>query len=247
MTRRELIGTTIRGSVVALLTEVSNGFEGGKLMAQETQKQSASAAALLPAYRGDNQVQPLPFDPGKLKGLSEKLILSHYQNNYTGAVNRLNQIQRQLGDLPKDAAPYQMGSLKREEIIATNSMILHEFYFANLGGEAKAGGTIASLINASYGSLATWEQDFRLTSMSLGGGSGWVILNYNSRDNTVHNYWAWDHTHSLAWGVPLLVMDMYEHAYALDYGANARGYIDAFFQNVNWGEVNRRAQAVRRS
>src|SRR5262245_1038477 len=98
MTRRELIGTIIRGSVVALLAEVSNGFEGGNAMAQETQKQSASAAALLPAYRGDNKVQPLPFEPGKLKGLSEKLILSHYQNNYTGAVNRLNQIQRQLGD-----------------------------------------------------------------------------------------------------------------------------------------------------
>ena len=140
-----------------------------------------------------------------------------------------------------------MGSLKREEILATNSMILHEFYFANLGGDGKASGTITGLINAQYGSLATWEQEFRLTSMSLGGGSGWVILNYNFRDNTVHNYWAWDHTNSLAWGVPLLVMDMYEHAYAIDYGANARGYIDAFFQNINWDDVNRRAEAVRRS
>ena len=126
-------------------------------------------------------------------------------------------------------------------------MILHEPYFANLGGDGKASGTIASLINTGYGSLAAWEQDFRLTGMSLGGGSGWVILNYNYRDNAVHNYWAWDHTHSLAWGVPLLVMDMYEHAYAIDYGANARGYIDAFFQNINWDDVNRRAEMLRRS
>jgi Fe-Mn family superoxide dismutase len=126
-------------------------------------------------------------------------------------------------------------------------MVLHEFYFGNLGGDGKAGGTIANLINSHYGSLANWERDFRLTGMSLGGGSGWVILNYSYRDNVVHNYWAADHTNSLAWGVPLLVMDMYEHAYAMDYGANAAGYVDAFFQNLKWDEVNRRAEAVRRS
>jgi superoxide dismutase, Fe-Mn family len=111
----------------------------------------------------------------------------------------------------------------------------------------RPGGTIANLINAHHGSLADWERDFRLTGMSLGGGSGWVILNYSYRDNVVHNYWSADHTNSLAWGVPLLVMDMYEHAYAMDYGTNASGYIDAFFQNINWDEVDRRAEGVRRS
>jgi Fe-Mn family superoxide dismutase len=247
MTRRELMATIARTGLIAALSDFSNIFNGGTVMAQDTQKQGGSTGQLAPAYRGENQVKPLPFNAGKLKGLSEKLILSHHQNNYTGAVNRLNQIQRQIGNLPKDAPPYQMGSLKREEIIATNSMILHELYFANLGGDGKASGTIASLINAHYGSIAAWEQDFRLTGMSLGGGSGWVILNYNFRDNAVHNYWAWDHTHSLAWGVPLLVMDMYEHAYAIDYGANARGYVDAFFQNINWEDINRRAETARRS
>jgi len=245
MTRRELMTAIARAGLIAALSDFSNFFDGGNVMAQETDKRNS--ATLPPAYSGENTVKPLAFNAGKLKGLSEKLILSHHQNNYTGAVNRLNQIQRQIGNLPKDAQPYQMGSLKREEIIATNSMLLHEFYFGNLGGDGKASGTIAGLISTHYGSLATWEQDFRLTGMSLGGGSGWVILNYNFRDNTVHNYWAWDHTNSLAWGVPLLVMDMYEHAYALDYGANARGYIDAFFQNINWDEVNRRTESVRRS
>jgi superoxide dismutase, Fe-Mn family len=247
MTRRELMATIARTGLIAALSDLSNFFNGGTVMAQDTQKESGSGGQLALAYRGENQVKPLPFNAGKLKGLSEKLILSHHQNNYTGAVNRLNQIQRQIGNLPKDPQPYQMGSLKREEIIATNSMILHELYFANLGGDGKASGTIASLINGHYGSLAAWEQDFRLTGMSLGGGSGWVILNYNYRDNAVHNYWAWDHTHSLAWGLPLLVMDMYEHAYAIDYGANARGYIDAFFQNINWDDVNRRAEIPRPS
>jgi superoxide dismutase, Fe-Mn family len=138
----------------------------------------------------------LQFNPANLKGLSEKLIVSHHQNNYGGAVRRLNQIQQQIGGLPKDAQPYQMGSLKREEIVATNSMILHEFYFGNLGGDGKSSGTISKLINGHYGSVATWEQDFRRTGMSLGGGSGWVILNYSYRDNVVHNYWAADHTNS---------------------------------------------------
>lgn len=214
-------------------------------MAEETQQSSVSSLQLAPAYRGANQLKPLPFDPTKLNGLSEKLIISHHQNNYGGAVRRLNQIQQQIGSLPKDVPPYQMGSLKREELIATNSMILHEFYFDNLGGDGKASGTIVELINAEYGTFEAWEHDFSLTGMSLAGGSGWVILNYNPRENVVHNYWAWDHSHSLAWRVPLLVMDMYEHSYHMDYGANARGYIDAFFQNIAWDEVNRRAEEAR--
>jgi Fe-Mn family superoxide dismutase len=123
-------------------------------------------------------------------------------------------------------------------------MILHELYFGNLGGDGKPSGTTVTLIKAEYGSLETWEHEIRSTGLSLAGGSGWVILNYNAREGAVHNYWAADHTHSLTWGVPLLVMDMYEHAYHMDYGANAKGYIDAFFQNVNWDEVNRRAEAT---
>jgi len=151
---------------------------------------------------------------------------------------------QKLGRLPHDAPPYQMGSLKREELIATNSMLLHEGYFGNLGGDGKASGTVVDLISVEYGTFDMWEHDFRLTGMSLGGGSGWVILYYNPRDNAVHNYWAWDHTHSLAWGVPLLVMDLYEHAYHMDYGTNTGGYVDAFFRNIQWDEVNRRAEGA---
>ncbi|MGE0826125.1 MAG: superoxide dismutase [Candidatus Binatia bacterium] len=242
ITRREALGTLITGSVVIALMDVT---KGGQVMAEETSQTGTVTPQLAPAYRGANQIKPLPFEASKLKGLSEKLITSHHQNNYGGAVKRLNQIQQQIGSLPKDAAPYQMGSLKREELVATNSMILHEFYFANLGGDGKASGTIVDLLKTQYGTVETWEQDFRLTGLSLGGGSGWVILNYSPRENAVHNYWAADHTHSLAWGVPLLVMDMYEHSYQMDYGANARGYIDAFFQNINWDEVNRRAEEAR--
>jgi Fe-Mn family superoxide dismutase len=242
MTRREALGTLLTGSVAAALMDFT---KGGHVMAEETQPTGTAVPQLAPAYRGANQIKPLPFEAGKLKGLSEKLITSHHQNNYGGAVKRLNQIQQQIGSLPKDAAPYQMGSLKREELVATNSMILHEFYFDNLGGDGKASGTIADLIKTHYGAYEAWEQDFRLTGMSLGGGSGWVILNYNPRENAVHNYWSSDHTQNLVWGTPVLVMDMYEHAYQMDYGANAKGYIDAFFQNINWDAVNRRTEDTR--
>jgi Fe-Mn family superoxide dismutase len=235
LTRREAL-TVIAGTGVALATGVDLA-KGEKTM--------AATETLPPAYRGDHQPKPLAFDPAKLRGLSEKLLRSHHENNYTGAVKRLNLIQQQLGQLPKDAAAYQMGSLKREELIATNSMLLHELYFGNLGGDGKASGAIVDMLKAHYGSLETWEQEFRLTGLSLGGGSGWVVLAYDPHEKAAHTYWLWDHTHSLAWGTPLLVMDMYEHSYAMDYGANARGYIDAFFQNVQWDEVNRRAELAR--
>jgi Fe-Mn family superoxide dismutase len=215
-------------------------------MAETTPGASASPASLAPAYRGDHEIKPLPFDPTKLRGLSVKLITSHHQNNYAGAVRRLNQIQQQIGAMPKDAFPFQLGALKREELIASNSMILHELYFANLGGEGKPSGEIQQLVQAEYGTIEAWEDEFRLGGLSLAGGSGWMILAFDPRRQSVHNHWAGDHTQGPAGGVPLLVMDMYEHSYAQDYGANARSYIDSFLQNVDWHEVDRRAERARR-
>jgi superoxide dismutase, Fe-Mn family len=203
------------------------------------------APARPPTYRGEHQLKPLPFNPGKLQGLSEKLLTSHHQNNYGGAVKRLNLIQQQIAGLPNDAAPYQMGSLKREELIAANSMMLHELYFGNLGGNGRADGGVAKGLTSAFGATETWEHDFRLTGLSLGGGSGWVVLGFDPQTQDLHNWWSWDHAHNVAGGVPLLVMDMYEHSYHMDYGADAKGYIDAFFQNVNWEEVNRRLERAR--
>jgi Fe-Mn family superoxide dismutase len=235
LTRRESLAAVAGATVLALVG--GHSAEGGAAMPEKD--------GVPLAYRGQHQPKPLPFDPARLRGLSENILRSHHENNYTGAVKRLNLIQQQLGQIPTDAPPYQVGSLKREELIATNSMVLHEFYFANLGGDGKAGGNVVQLINGHYGSVDTWERDFRQTGLSLGGGSGWVVLAFDPHQQAVHNYWSWDHAHSLAWGTPLLVMDMYEHSYALDYGANARGYIDAFFANIQWDEVNRRAEHAR--
>ena len=246
--RKAIASMTVGGAGLALANLIGNdtarAVEGSKKM---TEGQTTATPEMARAFRGQHQPKPLPFDPTKLKGISEKLIKSHWENNYGGAVKALNAVEQRLGAMlqDKDLPPYVYGDLKREELIRTGSVVLHEHYFANLGGDGKASGTIVDLLKAQYGTVEMWEQDFRLTGMSLGGGSGWVILNYNPREQAVHHYWAADHTHSLAWGMPLLVMDMYEHAYHMDYGANARGYVDAFFQNINWDEVNRRAEDAR--
>lgn len=235
ITRREMLETAAWIGAGATL---ASGI-GGRAMAE------SAATPAPPAYRGEHAIRPLPFDPTKLKGLSEKLLVSHHENNYGGAVKRLNLIQQQLGSLPADAAPYQVGSLKREELIAANSMLLHELYFANLGGDGRPDGTAAALLKTHYGSLEAWEHEFRQTALSLGGGSGWVIVAYDAPSASLHNWWAWDHAHQVAAGVPVLVFDLYEHAYHMDYGAATKAYIDAFLANVQWDEVNRRVERAR--
>ena len=213
---------------------------GAVLLGNTVSAQPASKVASL-----KYEVKPLPFNPAKLQGISEKLIVSHHDKNYAGAVKRLSAIEEKIAQLPTDAAPFQMGSLKREALIATNSMILHEYYFDNLGGDGKIGGEIKNAITKQFGSLEAWEHDFKLTGQSLSGGSGWVILAYSPRDKKLLNVWSSDHQVSLASGAPILVMDMYEHAYQMDYGADAKAYIDAFFQNINWEEVDKRIRQVK--
>jgi superoxide dismutase, Fe-Mn family len=206
----------------------------------------ASALAFGPSLKaqvpapGAWPIKPLPFDPTKLKGISEKLIVSHHDNNYAGATRRIGQIQQMIAGLPANAPGFQMKGLKMEELIATNSAILHEEYFGNLGGDGKASGAVQQTISQHFGGFDKWEQEFRATSTSLGGGSGWTVLTFNFRDGKLHNSIAFDHTDNLAFGRPILVNDMFEHAYHMDYGSNAAGYIDAFMQNVNWGECSRR-------
>ena len=199
------------------------------------------------AFAGQHQPKPLPFDATKLTGISEKLIRSHHENNYTGAVKALNVVEQHLAEMGamKDMPAYLYGDLKREELIRTGSVVLHELYFANLGGNGKADGPAAKLIGQWFGDQAAWEGEFKRIGNALGGGSGWVIMAYDQHTRELHNYWAADHAHNAPFSVPLLIMDMYEHAYQMDYGAAAAKYIDAFMQNVNWEEVNRRVEALK--
>jgi Fe-Mn family superoxide dismutase len=181
------------------------------------------------------EAKPLAFDPKAIKGMSEKVLVSHYENNYVGAVKRLNAIGAQLAELDFAKAPnFMINGLKREELIAANSMILHEIYFDGLGGGTGATGALAQAIVRDFGSLERWRAEFSAMGKAEGGGSGWVILSYSPRDKRLVNQWAADHTTTLAGGRPVLVLDMYEHAYHMDYGAAAARYVDIYLEAIRW-------------
>jgi Fe-Mn family superoxide dismutase len=185
-------------------------------------------------------MKPLGCDPQRVKGMSEKLIVSHYENNYGGAVKRLNLITEQLAGLDFNTAPnFLINGLKREELIATNSMILHELFFDGLGDESRPAGDLAAAIARDFGSFERWRAEFIAMGKALGGGSGWVLLSYSSRDGKLVNQWAADHCHTLAGGQPILALDMYEHSYHIDYGAKAATYVDTFMHAIRWSNADR--------
>src|SRR5882672_1853774 len=194
------------------------------------------------AYDYQHAPTPLPFAGNALTGTSEKLIQSHWQNNYSGAVTALNvvrgRLKQALGDA--DTPAYVYNGLKREQLLRTGSVVLHELYFGNLGGDGKAAADLRTTIAASFGTFDTWESEFRRIGQGLGGGSGWVVLGLNHKLKLLENYWMADHATGPADTAPILVMDMYEHAYQMDFGAAAAKYIDAFFSNINWDTVAQR-------
>jgi len=240
-TRREWLAKVSAASALALLAK-----NGGANAMSDRQVQPPAAPPLqkpgdlAPAYRGVHAVVPLPFDPTKLRGISEKMIVSHHDNNYAGALKNLNKVENALAQTTKETPPFVVAGLCERQLTFANSVALHELYFANLGGDGKAAGEIAKALNDAYGSFARWEEEFRATGMSLAGGSGWVILGLDLPTKAVRTWWSGNHTQSRASSIPLLVMDMYEHAFQIDYGAAAAKYVDAFFDNLQWEEVERR-------
>jgi Fe-Mn family superoxide dismutase len=185
------------------------------------------------------QIRPLPFDPARLRGLSERLLKSHHQNNYGGAAKRLHVIRERLAALDWGTAPGAVvNGLKREELIAANSMFLHELYFASLGGDGvlPLGGLSVGLAR-DFGTIERWRAEFMALALALGGGSGWALLSWSARENRLLNQWASDHAHLLSGATPILALDMYEHSYHMDYGPDAKSYIAAFMDNILWSGV----------
>lgn len=229
--RRQFLQTAsiAAGTVLAGSVQAADAAEGG----------STPATLPAPAFALVHQPKALSFDPASLNGLSEKLIRSHWENNYGGSVKTLNAVKRKLALAlaDKDTPPFAYGDLKREHLMRTGSVVFHELYFDNLGGNGKPDADLRKVIGAAFGGFDTWETEFRRIGAGLGGGSGWVVLGHNLHTGQIENYWLWDHLHAPAMTVPLLVMDMYEHSYQMDYGAAAAGYIDAFFRNIRWDAV----------
>ena len=191
------------------------------------------------------EAKPLSLNPKTINGISEKVLVSHYENNYVGAVKRLNAIDSQLAELDFAKAPnFVINGLKREELIAANSMILHEVYFDGLGGGGAPTGALVQAIARDFGSLDQWRTQFSAMGKAQGGGSGWVILAYSPRDKRLVNQWAADHTTTLAGGRPVLVLDMYEHAYHMDYGAAAARYVERLHGGDSMGQCSEALRAI---
>ncbi|MDO9103716.1 MAG: Fe-Mn family superoxide dismutase [Methylovulum sp.] len=215
-TRREFLVNASAGAALVALASDSLAVEP-----------TPAIPALSSALTTLQTPKPLPFNPAKLDGISEKLILSHWENNYSGAVNALNTVKKRLVTALEevDIPPFVYNDLKREHLTRTGSVVWHELYFHNLGGSGKAGETLRKALGDAFGSYAIWEKEFRRIGAGLGGGSGWVVLGYNLHTGLLENYWLSDHLHAPAATLPVLVMDMYEHAYQMDYGASATAYV----------------------
>jgi Fe-Mn family superoxide dismutase len=175
--------------------------------------------------------------------------VSHYENNYGGAVRRLNAIRARLAALDWSRTPvFEINGLKREELIAAGSVILHEIYFDSLGGDGDSPPTglaepPAELVRAferDFGGVTAWRAEFTAMAKALAGGSGWVVLAWSERLGRLVNTWAADHAHGVPGATPILALDMYEHAYHLDFGAKAGAYVDQVMANLNWKRIGAR-------
>lgn len=177
------------------------------------------------------EIKNLPFS--KLNGISDKTIEIHWGKLYQGYIKKWQELQEKLKQgVSRD--------LKAEESFLADAVILHEGYFDVLGGNGQPVGEITEAITKDFGSFEKWQEEFK----SLGLVSrGWVILVFDFNDGKLRNYIADTHNSFGVWGVaPVAVLDMYEHAYFLDFGTDKKAYIETFFQNLNWEAINKKFQ-----
>ncbi|MHC4839436.1 MAG: superoxide dismutase [Planctomycetota bacterium] len=226
---------------------IAAGLVSGKtLFAQDTNAEEKAPAPVAKDAKAMHKVVPLTFDPAKLDGLSAKLVNSHHGKNYAGAVRKLNSAELELS-VDNQATGYALGGLKNSELAFSGSVANHELYFGNLGGDGKVAGEAKSAIEQAFSSISRFETEFKNCGKSLGGGSGWCVLSYNFHLGYLQIYRATGHGNGLITGAPILVMDMFEHAYHMDYGPNTGGYIEAFMKNVNWEVCSQRVVTAKKA
>jgi superoxide dismutase, Fe-Mn family len=187
-------------------------------------------------------IRPIPCKPYSLNWLPERLIVSHYENNYGAVVRSLNALRDRLAGLdPTTTSAVEIRALKREELSTMASVVLHELYFANLSGDRKGPGALmAAALEEHFGGVDPWRREFVDAAQSLAGGSGWVLLSYSPHEGRLYNQIALGDAQAIPGAVPILVLDMYEHAYHLEFAANAAAYIDAFMRLIDWTVVTER-------
>ena len=179
-----------------------------------------------------------------MAGFSDTLLKNHF-TLYQGYVTNTNKVLDILDQMVKDAktASPEFAELKRRLGWEFNGMRLHEYYFENLGGKSGVdkNGKLAKKVANSFGSYDSWEKDFRATGAMRG--IGWVVLYQDIVSDKLINFWINEHDVSHPAGCnPLLIMDVFEHAFMIDYGLKRADYIEAFFKNINWSAIEARVK-----
>jgi len=177
-----------------------------------------------------------------MAGFSEAILKNHFTlyQGYVTNTNRVLEILDQMLKEGKSATP-EFAELKRRLGWEFNGMRLHEYYFDNLGGKSPLDpdGRLGKQLVETFGSLAAWEKDFRATGAMRG--IGWTVLYQDPLDGRLINFWINEHDVSHPAGcLPILIMDVFEHAYMLDYGLKRADYVEAFFNNIDWKLVETR-------
>jgi superoxide dismutase, Fe-Mn family len=191
--------------------------------------------------------KPLPFDQEKVEGISAKTLAIHHDKLYTGYVTKANEIREQLRDLGKEIvagtkpggnATYSLlRGLKEGETFATNGVYLHEWYFDVLGGTGdwSAAPELSAAISKKWGSMEGAIKYFSECGMAA---RGWAIVAWDTKVGRLKQYNADAHNQGGVWGcIPIIVLDVYEHAYFIDYGSDRKAYIEAFWKNFNWAKA----------
>lgn len=192
--------------------------------------------------------KPLPFEPGALDGISLDTNVQHHDALYVGYVNKRNEIEAALetADRSKAAATYSpFRELKLEETFNINGQLLHECFFDNLGGKgAPPTGALHDQLVADFGSWSEFVADLVACSLAA---RGWAVMAWDPSDGKIRNFLCDAHNQGGVWGaVPLLVVDVYEHSYILDHGADRKAYLEAVLRNLNWARVKARFEAIQR-
>ena len=177
-----------------------------------------------------------------MEGFSETLLKNHF-TLYQGYVTNTNKLMDSLAAMLKEGkvGTPEYSELKRRMGFEFNGMRLHEYYFDNLGGKLPLdkSGNLAEKVADAFGGYDAWEQDFKATGAMRG--IGWTILYQDSVTGGLFNQWINEHeVGHFAGCIPILVMDVFEHAFITDYGLKRADYIEAFFRNINWGVVEGR-------
>lgn len=173
-----------------------------------------------------------------IDGFSETLLKNHF-SLYQGYVTNTNKLEERLGGMAKDPANPEYAELKRRFGFEFNGMRLHEYYFENLLCPVVRPAAVTEKLAEAWGSYEAWEEDFKATGKMRG--IGWAVLYQDSYGGRLFNQWINEHeTGHLAGCQPILVMDVFEHAFMTDYGLKRADYIEAFFKNINWELVEKR-------